>query len=194
MKHEAHKRKRAREVLTRAGYKIGGHLKHSDKAQDEAMIAKGVHEHESHLHKGEKKTRLKLADGGVAEGSTPKRRGDKKKRGQVNVNVLVGGPHPPAQPAVRPVPVPVPPPGGAMAGPPGGPGMPPPQGLKRGGRARHAKGGHTTRERDHIKGMPHGHFKKGGRTKAYPLDAGAGGALGRLEKAESEAHREGGKR
>ena len=72
--------------------------------------------------------------------------------------------------------------------------MPPP--MNRGGRAKRSKGGKASdSQRDEKGGMPKGHFRKGGRAKdSYPIDSGAGGGLARLEKAEREAHSEGGQR
>lgn len=242
MHHEKHGRKKARSMLSKAGYANcgghfarGGHVK-SDKAQDAKMVAEGVHEHESALHKGEKKTKLRLKDGGCADGGMAKPRADRLRRGgktkhgkpHTQVNIAIGRSHPQPVPVPKPVPVPVPaggPPGaGPMAGPPPGAGpMPPPDGggappmgLKRGGRAKRAdggalkdiligqglkgasqalplamaalkKGGKVASDsgRDMKGGMPAGHFKKGGRTKVYPIDDGAGGGLGRLEKAKA---------
>lgn len=204
---ERHRRKNAREMLTKAGYAAGGHF------ATEKMIGEAVHEHEGNLHKGEPKTRIKLADGGLASGGMTHHRSDHKPRGKhkkhhgkahTQVNVIVG--HQAPKPVPVPIPVPAGPPGGmppdpAMAaGPPGMPpdagGMPPPgmmpPGANRGGRF--AKGGRTKElkammekqpsesGRDPIKGMPRGQFKDGGKTKGYPIDDGAGGGEGRLEK------------
>lgn len=192
---ESDKRKNGRALLNRTGYgsKAGGHLsKHADKYATKHEIVDAVHEHEGNMHSGRKKTRLKLKDGGVAEGFAPKRRADRlarggkaKKHGHTTVNVLVGGDHP-SEP--KPVPVPVPVPGGGaggpppMAGPPPGmmppgaggppPGMPPP-GAKKGGR------------------IEHNALKRGGRAKGF--EAGSGGGLGRLEKAEAYGAKTGAK-
>lgn len=183
MTNERDKRKKARTMLHKSGYKNGGHL-----GDTKRMIGEGVRQHEDHDHAGEKPTRLRLKDGGTAMGGKPKRRADKKARGHTTVNVVVG-----QHPKPQPVPVPVPvnaggPPPGAGAPPPGPPmpppdqgGLPPP-GLKRGGRAKAAK---TDSQRDKIKGAPMGQFKKGGHVKGYPISDGAGGAKGRLEKAKS---------
>lgn len=181
---EHEKRANARKMLSRSGYKAGGHLtKHPDKYATKHEIVEAVSEHEGALHKGKPKTKLRLKDGGVAEGFAPKRRADRlarggkaKKHGHTTVNVLVGGDHP-SEP--KPVPVPVPVPGGGaggpppMAGPPPGmmppgaggppPGMPPP-GAKKGGR------------------IEHNALKRGGRAKGF--SAGSGGGEGRLQKAE----------
>lgn len=183
MSKEQHKRKRAREMLTKAGYKSGGHLAHPDEPQDKALIKREVKA---------SALRHKLKDGGMAMGGAPKHRSDRKGRGKAHttVNVVVAGQHPKPQPV--PVPVPVGGPGPQGAAPPGagpgGPGGPmpppgagaPPPGFKRGGR--------TPKEdsqRDEKGGMPAGHFKKGGKTKGYPIKDGAGGGEGRLQKAKA---------
>lgn len=193
-------RKHARAMLNKAGYfKLGGHVKGEKK-----MVEDGVHEHESALHKGKPKTKLKLRDGGKAEGGEPKMRADRLARGgrskghkggKSHVTVNVVNAHPQAKPV--PVPVPVPaggpgggPPPGAMAPPGAGP-MPPPDqgpppGMNRGGKVKKAK---MNSQRDAKGGMPAGHFHKGGRAKGYPIDAGAGGGKGRLEKAKAQARK-----
>lgn len=195
MKESAHTKK-ARAMLCRGGYKAGGHVKaHDDEAEDKALIKKEV-----------SKAKIRLRDGGMASGDEPKHRSDRKGRGHhkgkgkgAHVTVNVVNAHPNAAPMPKPVPVPVPvppggpggmPPPGPMAGPPGGmpPDQGPPPGLKRGGRAKKMSSG----GRDSIKGMPDGHFKKGGRTGAkfpVPMEAGAGGGLGRLEKAKMQARK-----
>lgn len=156
---------KARHALRRGGYKAGGRV--GDAAEDKALVAKGVHQHEANDHAGEAPTKLKLKWGGGAGGKKPPARLDrpgraaggrsKKAKGKTQVNVLVapqGGEKP------VPVPVPVPRPGpGPMAGgpPPGGPppAMMPPPGAggpgagmgprppmaKRGGRMQRAEGG-----------------------------------------------------
>lgn len=193
MKEHAHTKK-ARARLSRGGYKVGGHIKekhHEDEAEDKALIKKEM-----------KRAKIKLREGGHAEGHEPKHRADRLKRGgkakgkggksHVTVNVVNahGG-----QPKPVPVPVPVggPPPGAGPMPPPGmGGGMPPPPnqgpgpGLKRGGRAKCAKGGQTSTGRDSLptNRVPTGHFKKGGRAK-IEYKAGAGSGLGRLEKAKN---------
>lgn len=188
MKREGMGRKKARGMLSKAGYaSCGGHFArggsvHSDEKQDEALIKREV-----------KKSALKkLKDGGCADGGMAKPRADRLARGGkakkhkgTTVNVIVGGQHAaPPMPVPKPVPVPVPagpaaaPPPPGMAGP-GGP--PPPMGLKRGGRAKCSTGGNS--QRDEKGGMPKGHFKRGGKT--YPISDGAGGGAGRMEKAKA---------
>jgi hypothetical protein len=219
---EHSRRKHAREVLRKSGYSSGGHF-----GKDEAE--RDVHLHESHLHKGEKKT--KFADGGAVTGLASGGRADRAPRGRHKgkgsktvVNVL-NLPHPGAAAGIPPGPPPprppIPPPGG-MAGPPPGmgggppPGMPP-GGMKKGGRATPTyEVGKAPREksevdswRNPIKGAngdeakrggkahkskrPHDEYKRGGKVDVH-LTGGAGGARGRLEKAEAEARSEGGKR
>lgn len=186
---EHEKRKAARALLVRSGYSAGGHLtKHPDKYATRHEVVEAVHEHEGADHPGTKKTRIKLASGGIALGGMGKIRGDRKSRapskgkhGHTTVNVMVGAQH--KQPIPIPVPVPsgapgvggpMPPPPGAglppglaAAGPggPGGPGGPPPgaPGMNSGGRAHYKDGGSIVSQRDKIKGLPEGHFRKGGR-------------------------------
>jgi hypothetical protein len=161
--------KRARSVLTKAGYKMGGHLSSKDdEASDRRMIGRAISEHESHDHPGKPKTKLKLSCGGYAEGGEAKMRGDHKPRGgkhskgkghKTVVNVVVGHGGGDKQPV--PVPVPVGPPPGA-----GGPPMPPP-GMGAGPMPPPDAGGPP------MMGQKHGgrSFKKGGRTKR--ADGGA---------------------
>ncbi len=205
------KRKAARDLMRRTGYaNTGGHFSaKEDDREDKAMISKGVHEHESHLHADEPKTKLKLKSGGVAEGDAPRARSDKKPRGKpgVKINIIIAGggdkgqpPAPPMPPHAMmppPHPMPMPPPGAGPGGPPPPMGVIPPgaggpAGLKKGGRAKRAVGGNS--ERDPIAALkPTGgtRLKKGGRTrvknatKGYPIDDGAGGGEGRLEKAKA---------
>jgi hypothetical protein len=44
----------------------------ADEAEDKAMVAKGIHEHEAHDHKGEQQTDLHLARGGHAHPRLPR--------------------------------------------------------------------------------------------------------------------------
>lgn len=187
------RRKHASGILSRNGY---GNMK--DLATD------AVHEHEAHMHKGDKKTKIKLSSGGEAKGKSPRHTLDRKPRAaggrnkghkepRVAVNVInagkqpvpvpmpgagMGGPRPPAPMAAPPAPM-GPPPGAnpmaahpPMGGPAPGMGMRP-NGLHTGGRAKRAGGGPV---RDKDGDMPH-------------LEGGAGGGLGRLEKAKHEEKR-----
>lgn len=154
---------KAKSLLSRGGYKHGGEVKET--------VKKGVHDHEKHLHKGEKETKLKLKSGGTADGCAGKNmvgkyaRGGatKAKKGGTTVNVVIA---PSGQQQPQKVPVPVPSPGGG--------GMPPPRPPMGGGAppgAMPPPGG----------GMPpRPPMKRGGEVKKY--DAGAGGGLGRMEK------------
>lgn len=186
---ESAKRKKAREMLSKSGYgRQGGHMKHADEAEDKKLIKKEI-----------SKTKLKLKDGGCADGGATKPRADRLARGgktkhgkgHTTVNVVVGAQHPKPVPVPVPKPVPVPVDPNAMAGaggpPPGAGPMPPPggmppQGFKKGGKVK------VDSQRDSIKGIPMGQFKKGGRTKGeftVPMEDGSGGGLGRLAKAKA---------
>lgn len=190
------RRKAARAKLSKMGYaQVGGHMKdHPDEAEDKKLIKKEV-----------AKARIKLKSGGAAEGNEPKPRADRMSRGgkskghkggHTTVNVVVAGQHPKPVPVPVPKPVPVPvaagpgaggPPPEPMPMPPGQDPNAPPMGLKRGGRAKRADSGSADlkmeSQRDKIKGLPDGQFKKGGRTRMpVPMDSGAGGGKGRLEK------------
>lgn len=66
----------------------------ADEKSDKAMVAKGVHEHESALHKGEPKTKLKLRRGGGVHGRSAGHRLDRharggRSKGHKTVNVIV---------------------------------------------------------------------------------------------------------
>jgi hypothetical protein len=199
--HESPKehREKARSMLGRTGNKVphgnmrngyksgGGITKEWDEEQDAHDIAKGVHAHESHLHKGEPKTKLKA--GGHVEGDHARhhlgkraRGGHTGKGGKHVTNVIVapqgggaGGPPsgmpvpprpmpPPAAAAPPPRPI-MPPPQGAMPPGAGGPpmGMRPPGAMKRGGGLKHkrARGG----EADCDEGEEREERARGGRTQ-----------------------------
>lgn len=184
----AEHRERANKLMSRTGYKSGGGV--SEAAHD-------VHAHESHLHKGEPKTKLKT--GGHVEGHAPhshlgkRARGGRTNKKGTHVNIVIApqagqdhpvpvpipGGMPPHPPMAGPPPgaPPMPPPGAGMR-PPGPPGMPPPgmppQGMMR------KRGGHVTDVAE--KGVPWQDvepMKKGGKVS---MDAGSGGGEGRIEK------------
>ncbi|HTV38614.1 MAG TPA: hypothetical protein VMF12_19450 [Xanthobacteraceae bacterium] len=157
-------RQKARSLLRRHGYAVGGPIKEA--------IAAAVHKHERHDHKGRKPTKLKR--GGAAEGAGTRLRADKPRRasgGRIakpGTKVIIVNGHP------QPVPVPVraaAAPASAVparppaASPPAAPMVPrPAQGVpmaKRGGRI--------------GRGSPRA-------GNAPQMTAGAKNALGRLQK------------
>lgn len=138
--HRAHHVEKAHKVLSRTGHSHygfarGGHV-HEDAAEDEKMVAAGVHKHEAHMHKGEPKTKLK--DGGCVEGErghhhmAHRARGGKTGGGKhTKVNVIIapqggGGGGAPAMGAARPPMAAAPPPHPPMPPAGGPPPMPPP--------------------------------------------------------------------
>jgi hypothetical protein len=163
-------RQKARSLLRRHGYAVGGPIREA--------IAAAVHKHERHDHKGRKPTKLKR--GGAAEGAAARLRADKPRRasgGRIakpGTKVIIVNGHPQPVPVPRPVPVPVraaPAPASTVparppaASPPAAPMVPrPAQGVpmaKRGGRIGRA-------------------WSRPG--NAPRLTAGAKNALGRLQK------------
>lgn len=157
---EHNRRKKARDLMTRTGYKAGGHLgRDEDKSEDAAMIKKAFKEHDDQLHGG-KTTRLKLKHGGAAEGEKAEDRMDRPKRehhakgghvgkkGGTKVNVIVmpqshgdpggglagappmGGGAPPPRPPMMPPPAAAMAPHPPMGPPPGMAGAPPPPGMR----------------------------------------------------------------
>lgn len=139
---------RGARMLRTAGYKRGGGID-DDSAEDAKQIASGVHQHEAHLHKGEKKTKLKLKVGGAVHGEGEESRPDRRARGgsagkhksKVTININAAQKGDPAReqmaqqagvqkglmigramphPAGPPPGAPMPPPGGAPMMPPGG--------------------------------------------------------------------------
>lgn len=141
---ERHHTKKARNLLNKHGYRVGGHVA-SDDAKDKAMIRAGVGQHEKNMHPGKKPTSLQLAKGGHKKG-----RADKAGRGKKGNKIIIVAPHPQAGAARPPMtmarpPMPAPPmapppmaakppmPPQAPPGPPGPPRPPMPM-ARRGGR------------------------------------------------------------
>ncbi len=182
--HSELRRRSRREADHKAERFASGGTARDDEAQDRKMIATAIGEHEAHDHPGRPKTKLKLKDGGRAEGDEAKPRLDrgprrklatggraKGKSTHVNVIVAPGAGHPampmggmgmpPAPAAAAPAPMaprapmPRPPMSAPMAPPPGGP-------MGGPGMMPRARGGRTVH-----------------------LDAGSGGGEGRLEKAKA---------
>lgn len=150
-------------------------------------IAEAVHAHEEHDHKGEPKTKLRLAAGGHVEGQKAMKRLDRASGGRANksnakhgtnvhINIIqpgnktapgaIGAP----PPGMGAPPHPMPPPGGAPGGMPPGAGGPPPGGMP----PRPPMGPPVAAG---TPGMPM--RAKGGR---ITMDDGAGSGPGRVEK------------
>ena len=137
----AEKHEKANALLSRTGnrhFARGGHV-HEDAAEDAEMIREGVGQHESHLHSGKPKTKIKLKAGGEVEGHAGRQHLGRRARGgaakkSTHVNVIVapqGGGAPGAPPAMPPRPpvVAAPPPRPAMPPPAPSPQGMPPQGM-----------------------------------------------------------------
>lgn len=169
----------------------GGEV-HKDAAQDRKLVKEVIHKSGCGCAKCSG-GRVGRARGGPAinDGTRPvagrlaRKGGGRAKKG-TNVNIIIapqgGGQKPPMPPMGA-----APPPGGpvglhqgapppAAMGPPAGAGAPPPMGAA----PMMRKSGGRTLEKDG------GKLAKPG---AYPIDSGAGGGLGRLEKAQKEARR-----
>lgn len=167
-KPENHRHERAKKLISGSGcgYAKGGYVpSEGDEGEPDSGPPNPPKKKSGgacHAEGGSVKTRLdkpkRYASGGMVDDGMPKKKSSAKT--QVNI-VIAGKGDSPASPMPVPVMPPAPPPGAAPMIPPPGAGMPPgmpprPPGLKRGGS---------------VKGYK------------YPIDDGAGGGLGRLEKA-----------
>ena len=203
-------RERATRIVNGAGYKVGGTLgaKDDDREADIRMIRRAVGEHEGNMHRGEAKTRIKLKDGGFADGGMASSRMDQKPRSSSKkgngpqINIIVSpnaGAQPPAAPPMmppRPAPVmmppkppPGPPPEAAPAMPPmmPPPGGPPPGGIAGGpGMMPPGAPGPAGMMPRRPMGMRSGGNVGRGGEGAPAMTAGSGAGPGRLQKAERE--------
>jgi len=163
----------------------------SDKAEDTRMIKRAMGEHDAQLHPG-KHTRIKLRDGGMADGGASARRLDRggRSKGHKGSHVIVNVS--PGQEPARPMPVPVPAAGGAPMPPPrppmAPPGMMPPGvpptgpglgGMPPGMPPMRADGGRLSEA-----GEAHG------KKLAFKETAGARSGMGRLQKMRMPQHSE----
>ena len=81
MDHAAIRRHTERHHAERVHHILGHHAGgRADEAEDKAMVREAVHEHESNMHPGKMPTKLKLRDGGAAEGHKGRRRLDRGRR------------------------------------------------------------------------------------------------------------------
>ena len=157
------------------GLKTGGRARraaggHADASDDRKLIHAEMAKHgkDCRCAKCHGGRAARAAGGPLTGGTRPTggrlaRKAGGKAKGAMNVNIIIAQPKSGAS---------VPPPG--MAGPPPGIPAPPPQGMPQ-GQAPMGPGAGAP--------VPMGR-KSGGRT-GYPIESGAGGGLGRLEKARA---------
>lgn len=180
-KKENHRQERAKKILS--GRKSGGKadmLKSLGKksksglsgAAPKAFSASGLSP-KMRQDKIQRKSKPDAyAAGGGVDGDAPK----KKSGAKTEVNIVIAGKGEQGASMPQPVPVPMPPPGAGM---PPGPPRPPMGGPPPGG----------------MPPRPPGAMRRGGGVKEeYPIDAGAGGGKGRLEKAAAYKRTDKGKK
>ncbi len=171
-----HRRERAAEMMKKCGYASGGAVSERDEGEPD-MDTRSQRQGKKHggsvkAHGEKAKKRLdrpkRYASGGAID-DIPK----DKKGAKTQVNIIIAGKDG-APAAPMPVPVPVGGPPAPPMGTPAGPPMTPPPGMPMGRK----HGGSV---------MP--------KNPPYPIDDGAGGGLGRLEKAAAarKTHKRGGK-
>lgn len=198
LRNEHDRRKKARELCTRHGYRLGGHLgRHAggaedareDKAIADSEIRRAMGEHDRQMHEGHH-TKLKLADGGVALGDHAHSRPDRAprgKKGTTSINIVVMPQDQGAAPgAAMPMPMPphpaVPPPMPPRPPLPPGAGMPP--GMPPVMPVPVPAGGMPPRPGMPMPGAPMMR-KRGGRAHMPDLTGGVGSGIGRLERDHS---------
>lgn len=185
-------RGRAERMMGDAGYKRGG---------TPPDVKKAVHKHEREQHGG-KLTKLKHG-GDSDDDRAPKARADRYKRGgavrpntRIDINIVAGKEEEKEDPAKKaallaalssaatppppPPAPPTPPPGEALGGMPMPGGMPGMPGMKKGGRVLSTAAATTSK----AEGRKAGGAVPEGKVKLQKGTHGAGGGLGRLDKAK----------
>ena len=169
MKKEGHRQTRAKEILAGHGKSKPGlkSAKGKSKGLSGAMPTTFPAEGLSPKNRIDKKKRF-ASGGGVNDDDAPKKKGNAKT--EINIVIAGKGDQGAGAPPPRPMPPMMPPGAGTPPAPPPPRPMPPPGAMPPPGM------------------KPPGAMKRGGGIKEpkYPIDAGSGGAKGRLEKAAAE--------